>query len=37
VFIKADHGKTEPTGLIHQQEDSSIRKAAVMISVSDVL
>ena len=35
-FIKEDHGKTEHTGLIHQQEDSLIRRAPVMILDSDV-
>ncbi len=35
-FIRADNGKPGHTGLILQQEGSLIRKAAVMISDSDV-
>jgi hypothetical protein len=36
VYIKADHGETEPIGSILPQEGSLIRKAAEMISASGV-
>ena len=35
-YIRAGHGKTGHTGSILPQEDSLIRKAAVMISDSGV-